>query len=311
MQSAKTLWCSYQYIENMIKSLGYNPFRENHIHSCKYGNTCRGAHTINEIKMAPEVVRFSSHTKSKIDWVKIYLDIISVIKKDSPKIKNPENFPDISVEYGPEQFILVIGLWKQLASYHRKIYKDEQLFESSGYDFIEDIPMFKLSENYEDIVWPFERMTHLCSTYMNMINCIEMKKRISIRDICTAPGINCKNGSHKISEMICIDHFMTGECKCETEEEYNIHCMNLQSKIKETSDVQKIKKLEEKLDSLISSRSIHYNITPFMTLYNNYMDLIKRENEEIKMMEQRLIESVTIQSENIKPVIKLKKLGIK
>jgi hypothetical protein len=87
--------------------------------------------------------------------------------------------------------------------------------------------------------------------------------------------------------------------------------MNLQTKIKETSDVQKIKKFQDKLEALIESRTIHYNITPFNTLYSNHLELIKREAEEIEMMEQRLVDSVKFQSENIKPVIKLKKLGCK
>lgn len=307
MQSAKTLWCSYQYSENMIKSLGYNPFRENHIHMCKYGNSCRGAHNVSEIKQSPEVVRFNSYNKSRIDWVKIYLDIISVIKKDVPKMKCPEEIPELNAE----NFITVLQLWKQLASEHRRIRKDEQLFASSGYDYIEDVPQFKLSENYEDIVWPFERMTHLCPIYTNMMSSIEMRKRISIRDICIAPGINCKSGSHKMNEMLCIDNFMTGKCKCQTEEEYALHCTNLQAKIKETYDVMKVKKLEEKLEALLSSRTIHYNITPFITMYDNYLESIKKEQDELKMMEQRLVDSVKIQSENIKPVIKLKKLGCK
>jgi hypothetical protein len=307
MQSAKTLWCSYQYSENIIKSLGYNPFRENHIHTCKYGNSCRGAHNISEIKQSPEVVRFNSYNKSRIDWVKIYLDIISVIKKDVPKMKCPEKIPELDAE----NFITVLQLWKKLASEHRRIRKDEHLFASSGYDYIEDVPMFRLSENYEDILWPFERMTHLCPVYTNMMSSIETRKRISIRDICIAPGVNCKSGSHKTSEMLCIDNFMTGECKCQTEEEYTMHCMNLQAKIKETSDVMKVKKLEEKLNTLLSSRTIHYNIIPFITMYSNHLELIKKEQDELKMMEQRLVDSVKIQSENIKPVIKLKKLGCK
>jgi hypothetical protein len=307
MQSAKTLWCSYQYSENMIKSLGYNPFRENHIHTCKYGNSCRGAHNISEIKQSSEVVRFNSYNKSRIDWVKIYLDIISVIKKDVPKMKCPEKIPELDAE----NFITVLQLWKKLASEHRRIRKDDELFASSGYDYIEDVPQFRLSENYEDILWPFERMTHLCPVYTNMMSSIEMRKRISIRDICIAPGINCKSGSHKTSEMLCIDNFMTGECKCQTEEEYTMHCMNLQAKIKETSDVMKVKKLEEKLNTLLSSRTIHYNIIPFITMYSNHLESIKKEQDELKMMEQRLVDSVKIQSENIKPVIKLKKLGCK
>jgi hypothetical protein len=306
MQSAKTLWCSYQYTENIIKSLGYNPFRENHIHSCKYGNSCRGAHIESEIKLSPEVVKFNSYNKAKIDWVKIYLDIISVIKKDSIKIKN--NNIDIEIF---KNFIKTVQLWKQLATYYRRIRKDETLFATSGYDYIEDIPTFRLSENYEDIVWPFERITHTCPVYTNMMSSIEMRKKVSIRDICIAPGVNCKSGCHVINEMLCIDNFMTGECKCMSEEEYNLHCMNLQTKMKQTSDIQKNKKFQEKLDILIASRSIHYNITPFNTLYNNYIESIQREQEEIKMMEQRLIESVKIQSDNIKPVIKLKKLGCK
>lgn len=308
MQSAKTLWCSYQYSENMIKSLGYNPFRENHIHTCKYGNNCRGAHSESEIKQSSEVVKFNSYIKSRIDWVKIYLDIISVIKTDSVKMKQNNNY---DIENSLKDFISTVQLWKQLASEHRRIRKDEQLFATSGYDYIEDIPMFRLSENYEDIMWPFERMTHTCTVYTNMMSSIEMRKRISIRDICIAPGINCKSGCHKTSEMLCIDNFMTGECNCESEEEYNLHCMNLQTKIKETSDVHKIKKFQDKLEALIESRTIHYNITPFNTLYSNHLESIKREAEEIEMMEQRLVDSVKIQSENIKPVIKLKKLGCK
>jgi hypothetical protein len=307
MQSAKTLWCSYQYTENMIKSIGYNPFRENHIHSCKYGNTCRGAHNESEIKLSPEIAKFNSYNKEKIDWVKIYLDIISVIKRDSLKIK----CKNINIDESSKNFITIVQLWKQLATEYRRIYKDEKLFATSGYDYIEDIPQFRLSENYEDIMWSFERMTQLCPVYTNFISSIEMKKKISIRDICIAPGINCKNGCHKMNEMICIDNFMTGECKCETEEEYQIHYTNLQTKIKETIDVKKIKKFQDKLDLLISSRSIHYNFTPFITLYSNYIESIKREQEKIKMMEQNLIDSVKLQSENIKPVIKLKKLGCK
>jgi len=312
MQSDKTLWCSYYYTESMVKNMGYNPFRENRINGCKYGKECRGAHSENEIKISSEINRFNSFNKTKFDWVKLYLNILITLKNDIPRIKGDTYKVTIQL-LDKINFFEVLDLWKKLASEFRKIYKNDELVEQYGYDFKEDVPTFNLADNYEDITWSLERLTHICPIYSKFKNNLDNKIKISIRDVCIAPSMNCKNGCHTNSEIICKDDFLKGSCNCKSLEEFMIHTSNLIAKMESIDPkTDKYKKFQNKLIELGNSRPIHYTdggMMPFEEQYNKYLENIKEKIQAEKMEQLKLEEDVKKQSDNIKPVIKLKKLG--
>jgi hypothetical protein len=74
----------------------------------------------------------------------------------------------------------------------------------------------------------------------------------------------------------------------------------------------KYKKFQNKLIELENSRPIHYSdigMLPFEQQYAKYLESEKEKVEAEKLAQLKLEEDVKKQSDNIKPVIKLKKLG--
>jgi hypothetical protein len=305
---------------------------------CKSKSTeCRGAHDEKSIKILPSIYKFNSMKKDTIDWIKLYLEIINVIQSNKSKIHNPE-YKQRTSDLTIYNFIEIIQLWRDLACYHRKIAKSLPSNKSSlpgnnseevdGYKYKEDVPEFYLSDNFEDITWPFERLTRYCPIQNNFNACLKQNILITIWDVCLATGLNCKEGVHKHNEYVCSDDFLNGSCKCQTVEQINEQVSILEKQIltleEQVSDttwtVKKNKKktdndpkslilsIKDKINDLNNSRSIHYSelgMIPFNRHYQDYISVKQKKLEELKLIEQKELELLS------KPVIKLAKFGKK
>jgi len=338
--NTQNFWCRNKYCQHLNTLYHIPIFKETHgcvLIECKSKSTeCRGAHDEKSIKVLPSIYKFNSMKKNTIDWVKLYLDIINAIESNKIKIHNPD-YKQKTSDLTRYNFIELIQLWRDLACYYRKIAKSlpskldfsgVSSEEIDGYKFKDDVPEFYLSDNFEDITWPFERLTRKCPVQNKFNDCVKKNILITIWDVCLATGLNCKEGVHKPNESICSDDFLNGSCKCLTVEQISEQVSILEKQIleleKQVSDtswsVKKNKKkinndpnslifsIRDKIDNLNNSRPIHYTelgMIPFNIQYQNYILVEQRKVEEQKIIEQKEIELLN------KPVIKLVKFGKK
>jgi hypothetical protein len=335
----QNLWCRNKYCQHINTLYNKKIFKETngcYLKECKSrDDECRGAHSDQIIKILPNIYKFNSIKKNSIDWVKIYLEIIDSINKDKSKIHNLDHLQKTS-DLSKYNFIELIQMWRELACYYRKIAKslpsrfdDIKLETIDGFEYKENVPQFPISDNIEDIVWGFERLTRWCPVQQKFNESIDNSILITIWDVCLATGVNCKEGIHKKSELICKEDFLTGRCSCDTVEQINeqikIHEKELEilneqavdtswstKKSKKKSDSKSlILSIENKINDLKSSRSIHYSeqgMISFNEQYKNYLINEDKKKEEIEILEKKKLEEINIQ---IKPVIKLVKFGKK
>ncbi len=226
----QNLFCRDAMWPLIIAELGYNPFKETNgctLRHCQYeAHSCRGAHTLADLKPLSHIVKYNSINKATYDWVRLYNSIKDSIKADSAKITATEFRPRIEA-IDTLNFIDLIQLWRELACHYRKIAKElpkksigvvdiVQHDHPSGFKFAEDVPNVYLNESLEDTAWGFERLTRRCETFGRYESAIESGNKITIWDLCLATGLNCKEGCHYDSEMICPEDFLTGTCSCKS-----------------------------------------------------------------------------------------------
>lgn len=328
--NVQNFWCRNKYCQH-LNTLYQKPiFKETTgclLLECKSKPTeCRGAHDEKSIKILPSIYKFNSMKKNTIDWIKLYLEIIAVIQNHKSKIHNL-GYKQRTHNLTNYTFIEIIQLWRELACYHRKIMKS---FPDNidGYKNKEEIPEFYLSDNSEDIAWPFERLTRWCPVQSKLNDCLEKNIKITIWDVCLATGLNCKEGVHQHRESLCCDDFLTGRCNCQSVEQINEQVsrlekqiITLEEQVLDTSwTVKKSKKktdndpkslilsLRGQINDLNNSRPIHYTeqgMIPFNKQYQDYLLVEQQKLEEQKLIEQKELESMS------KPVIKLAKFGRK
>ena len=327
--STQNLWCRDTYWQNIIDTYGFNPFKETngcHLRKCQFeGSKCRGAHRECDIKPLPHILSYNKINKAKFDWVKLYLAVIKSLSEDKPKVKDVEHQRQLD-NITSIDFIQAINLWRDMACIYRKLAKEilpksENPVQrhSSGFMYSDEVPRFKLPSDLEDVAWSFERLTRHCPVQQKFIRAIESNTKITVWDLCLATGINCKEGTHKPSEMICKSDFLTGKCSCPTtaqmeESEARLQqsvielTKNLTDLITQESQVkddgwskpkksrkpvcdpkvairQEIAKINKQIEALQESRPIHYSeqgMIPFEEQYKTF-----QENEEIRIKEEQ------------------------
>ena len=321
----KNFFCRDQYWQLINSQYGENVFRSINgarLRKCTFGENCRGAHSGEEINLLPANYQFKKSDKSKIDLVKIYLEICQVFELEKSKVLEPD-FKTKIQNYSSFNFIELINFWYDITCYHRKIKKNYESVENNYYKNRANIPDFYL-EN-EDIVWPLERITKKCPKYKSLINCIECEsQKPTIWDICCG-SINCKEGCHHESNMICNDNLLTGSCDCISLEEFNENYSKIEEEIKNCEDTindknfvisnkkrksitNKIKKLKSQLSSMY--RKIHLTeegLIHFEVAFKAHQDKINEEkNQEIAKKESReiVIKSSVAKKKILKPKIK-------
>ena len=341
----QNLWCRNKLCQHLNHLYnGKTIFKETNgciLKECRIPSSeCRGAHDESSIKILPAIYKYNCMKKDKIDWVKLYLEIIESLNNEKSKIHNLDH-KQKTLDLTKYNFIELIQLWRDLACYYRKIaktlpsksdYVDSEMID--GYKYKDTVPTFYLSDNIEDIAWSFVRLTKVCPIQQNFDDCLKNSTLITIWDVCLATGLNCKEGIHKKNEMLCFEDFLTGRCNCQTKEQINQNIIIFEKQLEElvqqetdiTWTVKKGKKksnndpkslilsIENKISDLKNSRLIHYTeqgMTPFIEQYQNYLLLEQQKLEELKLEELKILEQQKIEEVKIKTVIKLAKFGKK
>jgi len=241
----KNLWCRDTLVQNMIKKLGRNPFLQGRgfsIRECTNGPSCKGAHNNDEIILFPKYRSWNRIDKSTFNFPDLYFQMINIINIDKSKIKFSEDtktFKNRIDKISELNFIEVLQLWRELATYFRKICKTiprKKDWRSpispnacpQGYIFSEDVPYFGLDEKIEEHAWSLERLTKRCAIVDKNIDSINKRELIKIWDICVGDK-NCKEGYHYINDSICIDNFLKGKCSCVSKEDYEKELIDLKN----------------------------------------------------------------------------------
>ena len=244
--NTKNLWCRDKLVQNMIKNLGRVPFVQGQgfsIRECTNGASCKGAHSSNEIILFPKYRIWNRVDKSTFNFPDLYFQIINVINTDKFKIKISDESKHFKIrieKMNEYNFIEIVQLWRELATYFRKISKTlprKKDWKSSmnphpnlqGYIFSDDVPYFGLDDKIEEHVWCLERMTKRCNIVDKNINSINNRELIKIWDICVGDK-NCKEGYHFINDALCIDDFLTGKCSCVSRELHENELTDLKNK---------------------------------------------------------------------------------
>ncbi len=264
-QQMKNTWCIPYLAKYLNNELNYNikGFLE-----CRYGDTCRQAHCKSEVIEMDHIKAWRNRDKSSVNLLAIKKNIIQIIitSKDSV-IDTKYRSQIINVE--TMQFDELLHFWFDITCFHRRLAKELPSKEHwtnrnkpnpvGGYFFKHEVPKFYL-DNEED-VWSLQRTLRMCEKYLNL----SPEKSISIKDICCG-DINCKEGVHAHSELVCIDNLLTGKCDCLSEEEIE----RTQSSLIEASEV-----IQEQLDDPKTNKKLkaglisQYNeiVTKYNTLY--------------------------------------------
>lgn len=286
--TSKNLWCRDAKANDIIKIIGYNPFRVcrgAHIRECIYGEKCRGSHSREDIKIYPYIQKWSNVDKSTYNFPEMHEDILLSINRDKVKLKsNSYLFNEVS-NINRMNFIEVLNLWNNLATYYRKMAKEQ--------NNTNDIPDFHLNEKIEDNAWAFDRLTKFCQMHKSLKEKISQKIPVIIWDICLGET-NCKNGCHYLDETICIDDFLTGSCTCTSKVDFDGKRNNIikfierkKSELEKTTNENKIKKIQSEIDSknrelICMQRKIHYTETdmvPYNKQYEEYKNKKRIESE--------------------------------
>jgi hypothetical protein len=244
--NTKNLWCRDTLVQTMIKKLGRNPFLQGRgfsIRDCTNGKSCKGAHSNDEIILFPNYRIWNRVDKSTFNFPDLYFQIINVINIDKFKIKICEDvkqYKNRIDKISEMNFIEVLQLWRDLATYFRKICKTlprKKDWKSStnpntslqGYVFSDDVPYFGLDDKIEEHAWSLERITKRCAIVDKNIESINKRDLIKIWDICVGDK-NCKEGFHYVNDSLCIENFLTGKCSCITKEDYESQLTDLKNK---------------------------------------------------------------------------------
>ena len=282
MQNKTTSYymCKFTYGKILIESIGWNPLINRYnkplfIRECT-DSECRGAHKLKDVKMHYNNVNFNNTSKSKYDWIQLYLALIKSLESAKIIINKDSNIIDI------------IQLWK--------------------------LNSLTLSDEYQDFAIAFERTTHYCPDQLKVNTMIMNRKTFELNDLCLGTGLNCRDGVNKPCELLCSMDFMTGKCDCITKDEYNTRLSRLKSELSNISDQKKLSKKEQEITNLQEyGRTIHYTdygMIPFEKQYNEYIKL--KEEESRKNRSHLTVLDDMIRMTQLKnPIISLGKLGCK
>jgi hypothetical protein len=215
----KEVWCLAYYAKH-LRQEGYDV---KGYYECRYEDGCYCAHTQKDIKIKPHISKWAKESKDKIDLLKIMEKIITIIKKSSEDVVNPK-YRSMIMNIEKLRFDELLHVWFDITCYHRRIAKSDKInykkFSRSstpisieGFQFKDDIPLFKLDE-IEDDVWALQRTLRLCKKNEETIPGVP----IYIKELCCG-DINCKEGVHALEHLVCVDNMIDGKCKCPTFEQ--------------------------------------------------------------------------------------------
>lgn len=256
--NSKNLWCRDTLFQKMNVS--------KYTRTCNYGETCKGAHTNEEIIIFPNIRAWNNNDKSTYNFPYMYFNILNSIEKEKAKVNSSDFIAKIQKK-SELNFIELLQLWRELATYYRKLSKDNKTlprksqwtspqkphYNACGYLFKDDIPYFALDEKIEEDAWALERITKRCKIVLKNIETLNKKEYLTSKDICVGDK-NCKEGYHYLNDALCIEDFLTGTCTCISKEQYETTLADLKNKI------QKYEKNPKCKSELIDSRNKYYNL---------------------------------------------------
>ena len=313
--------CRQTIVQSIIKETGMNQFESNvNTKPCTFGDICRGAHSIETMKIKPHIYQWKKIDKSKFDFINIHMEVLKSIKENKQKMFPNNIFSERVSMIDGLNFIELINLWRELACYYRKIGKELPRKNSwklsvqpkphvSGYIFSDEIPYFSLND-IEDYIWGFERVTILCKKEQVLKKKINDYDTISMNDICLSSS-NCKDGVHNIDELLCISDFLTGSCECEKKESFDMKHSNLiQEKQQLTNKLQNnlyqkdrdiAKNALNKISSQINKhkRKLHYTDDGMIPYNIQYSEYVAKKNLERKQKEEQINSNPQIWEHNI------------
>jgi len=339
--ATKNLWCRDARANNIIRILGFSPFRQGkgfHVRQCSYGAECRGAHSAEEIKVLPHIHNWNRADKSKYNFADMFVHMVSVINRDKSKVSSCSPFNEKISKISTMNFIEVIQLWHDLSCHYRKIAKElpkkrewkssaPPISHTSGYAFADDVPGFYLDDKFEDNAWALDRMTRFCNTHSSFKDKVSKREGVTIWEICLGET-NCKEGVHHIDESLCTDDFLTGKCSCVSKEEFDSIKATLQQEIDDMEELVSSAKPKQREKITINinkkrselnnmQRKIHYTdsgMKPWDVQWSEYLvrieeDRKKAEEEEAKRVKPTWDHNM-IKTEEVK-VGKVTKLSLK
>lgn len=215
----KCIWCRSYYGMELNKQ-GYKIAE---IYPCKFGEKCKGAHSYGEIVEKHSIRKWKQSDKSSINILELKEKVIAILEKNKEMIQNTKYRAKI-INLNTLRIDELFAFWYELFYYHHRISKELPTKKAwtntkskpapiEGFNYKDDVPNFYI-EN--DDLWAIERMMHLCPKFIEL----DKSVRVSVKNICVG-DINCKEGSHDINDLICIDNLITGNCKCETLDIFN------------------------------------------------------------------------------------------
>lgn len=348
MQNKKNFWCRDTLWPHMVKTLGFSPFKEvfgARLRHCTFDkDKCRGAHSLDDISVLPNIDAFNKIDKGKYNWIKLYQSIITVLNDDYHKLKSEEHkklIDDIKMSPEKTNFIKLIQLWRYLAYHYRKVVKnfydvdDDNKLKQTVFSKVDDVPEFNLPKQYDEFAWCFSRITLECYKQKYVDKVLTNKnEQITVWDLCLATGINCKDGIHKQSEMLCFDDFLTGKCSCtdnldmkekelndmielmktelNTMDDFKVVNKNKKGNKNNKTTKDKVLELTKELELLCNNRKIHYSevdMIPFDIQLNAYLEEESRKTVEIIKEKEKDIERYDHGLMNCKEITKeVKKL---
>ncbi len=214
------VWC-LAYYAKYLKEKGYNITG---YYECRYEDECHCAHTQREIKIKPHISKWANCAKNTIDLLKIMENVITSIQSSSDYVINPK-YRSMIQNVEKLRFDELLHFWFDITCYHRRIAKSDKInykkFSRSstpvpveGFQFKDNIPLFKLDPEIEEDVWALQRTLRLCKKNDNT----NPGNPISVKDLCCG-DINCKEGVHSLQDLVCVDDMIDGKCKCPTFEQ--------------------------------------------------------------------------------------------
>ena len=272
----KSIWCRSYYGMELNKQ-GY---KITEIYPCKFGEKCNGAHTNSELIEKNNIKKWKQCDKSHINILELKEQVINILEKNKEMIQNTKYRVKI-LNIHSMKINELFSFWYEVFYFHHRISKQLPTKKSwmntkskpipiEGYNYKDDVPNFYI-EN--DDLWSIERMMHMCPKFITL----DRNVRVSVKNICIG-DINCKEGSHDINDLICMDNLMTGNCNCVSADIFE---QNKKKIIDEINIIDSQLNPDDDKDGFIIQRNINNSKKKEL---NSLLLIKKKELNEIKRM---------------------------
>ncbi len=265
----KNTWCIPYLAKYLREELNYSITG---YYECKFKDTCRQAHAKSEIVEMDHIKAWRNRDKSIVDLLAIKNNVIQVLVTSKDSIQDTK-FRSQITNIESMKFDELLHFWFEITCFHRRLSKELPTRDQcngratpnpiGGYFFKNDVPKFYL-ENEED-VWSLQRTLRMCQKYSNL----SPDKSVLIKEICCG-DINCKEGVHNQSELVCIDNLLTGKCDCLSQEEIEE---------KQSSLIKKCEELQEQMDDPNINKKLEAKlIIQFNEIVRKYNMLVRKKH---------------------------------